>query len=144
MSDHEQAAEPQDDAISHQLQKLWHVTDEHKRWLENLGATVASALEAMQTPGPYAELVAEVNALRESHEIARRVQASLEVLIDHQTTPQLTVRHWREDDGTWRYETTVSLKPETAEAMPNTLRWVDEMARAEALRRTQADRAKQG
>jgi hypothetical protein len=131
------------EALASGLAKLHEKADGHRQWLENLGTSVANMLDA-QTPGPYTELAAEVNRLRESHEIARRVQASLETLIDRQTTPQLTVRQWREDDGTWHYETIVSLKPETAEALPATLRWVDDMARAEAKRREAADRTEQG
>lgn len=103
--------------------------------------TCQRALDQFQrAPEPYAELVARVQAVEASNDLLRRVQSSLEVLVDHQTTPQLTVRHWRDEQGHWRYETTVSLKPESLEAMPNTLAWVDDMARTESARREGVDR----
>lgn len=105
-----------------------------------ISALVSDAIHRGHEPGPYAELMARLVAAEHASDVLRRVQGSLEVLVDHQTTPQLTVRHWRDDQGKWRYETTVSLKPETAEAMPNTLAWVDEMARAERARREGKDR----
>lgn len=110
--------------------------------LKALDDRLSAGLERLrQEPGPYAELVARVSAIEDASDVLRRVQGSLEVLIDRQTTPQLTVRHWLSDDGKhWLYETTVSLKPESLEAMPNTLAWVDEMARAESRRREGVDR----
>lgn len=143
MTDQDQAPEtpePWPPGLATVLDKLTAKVDGHRQWLENLGASVASALEIAQTPGPYAELASAVKALQDEHDVLKRMQGHLEVLIDHQTTPQLTVRHWLASDGTWAYETTVSLKPESEAAMPNTLRWVDEMARAESRRREAADR----
>jgi hypothetical protein len=76
--------------------------------------------------------------LGETQDVLKRMMTALEHLLDVDTTPKVTVRHYQSPEG-WQYETTVMLRPETIASLPNTLAWVDETARAEASKRTAQD-----
>ena len=118
------------------VDKLCERVDGHRQWLENLGAEVAAA---RQTPSAYTELVARLHGLEQSSEHIKRLADLLSTIVESHSTPQLTVRHYRSAAGLWDYETTVSIKPETATALSNTLEFVDNAARAESARRANVD-----
>jgi len=111
--------------------------------IEKALAAILRALERPE-PGPYQDLAAAVKALQNDQDVARRMLTTLENITGHRGTPEFIVRHWRDQIGRWQYETTVSIRPDEVTSLPNSLNYVDDLARQEARRRDAQDQADRG
>jgi hypothetical protein len=95
------------------------------------------------TQGSYTELVARISRLEATIQLAdlSATATGRGTSSGDPDAPEVTVSHDQLADGTWRYKTSVTLKPQSTEALAATLAWADGVARDEAERREQLDTA---
>jgi hypothetical protein len=92
-------------------------------------------------PVPYSEVMARLARLESDLDLKGKLISAYQELAERSSTPEVTVSHDQLADGTWRYKTSVTLKPESLEALPESLAWVDAVARREAERREAQDQS---